>query len=57
MVTMLVVLGLVFGVDYAVMAVIAVKYVKRVTWKQSIIWPYYFCSDMFGKGFDKRPIK
>lgn len=49
------ILLLILGVCYLGMAVGGVKYVGRITWKQSIIWPYYFCSDVFGKGFEKRP--
>lgn len=29
---------------------------KRVTWTQALIWPYYFCSDVFGDGYKKRPL-
>lgn len=38
------------------MAIGAVTFVQRVNWTQSLIWPYYFYSDLFSDGFEKRPL-
>lgn len=43
-------------ISYGLTAILAVLYVQRVTWTQSLVWPYYFFSDVFGKGFEKRPL-